>query len=72
MRPKTRTEIRDGKVYTVTVIPQGKGIYSDKVQPQHQRPRARRRDEPIEHRTKFPFKAKINGVERTVWPDWIE
>ena len=23
-------------------------------------------------RTKFPFIAKINGVERTVWPDWIE
>ena len=26
----------------------------------------------FEQRTKYPFTATINGVEVTVWPDWIE
>jgi hypothetical protein len=29
-------------------------------------------DKPVVQRTKFPFAAKINGTEVTVWPDWIE
>jgi hypothetical protein len=28
--------------------------------------------EPPGWRTKFPFKATINGREVIVWPDWIE
>lgn len=26
----------------------------------------------VTHRTRFPFKATINGEEVVVWPDWIE
>jgi len=75
---RTRTEWRDGRLFTVTVLPSNKppknrsrktrfhykdvGKAGDVAKPAPPKPIA----------TKFPFKAEINGEPVIVWPDWIE
>lgn len=75
----TRHEWRDGKLFTVTVLPPGappknrsrktRFHYRHVGKPGTPKPRP---EPPIEHRTKFPFAATINGEPVTVWHDWIE
>lgn len=72
-----RIEIRDGREFRVTVLPPG-GI------PKKRSRKTRyhfkdvgkagnlEKPKPPPPKTKFPFKAVINGEPVIVWPDWTE
>lgn len=76
-----RTEWRDGKLFTVTVLPPGgitkkrshKTRYHFKdVGKAGDLTKPKPKPKPPEQKTKFPFAATINNERVIVWPDWVE
>jgi CRISPR/Cas system Type II protein with McrA/HNH and RuvC-like nuclease domain len=66
----SRTEVRDGKIFRVTVLPeQGPpSVRSKKTKlGRNAKRRIRRRSARIQPSAKFPFVAVINGREATVY-----